>query len=123
MTWSILKQNREKPTFDMEFFDTKLSDAIYLQNLESYGIKRHIPEGNNYLEALRRIESEMEERYKIIGSYGKFSAYKKANPNTDIREKFVIINELMDVVAKFKTYPKGTDAFIDCVNSLISKGA
>lgn len=63
----------------------------------------------------------MMQRHRKIGIYSNLKGYRKANPDTDMKEVFIVVNELMDLIAGSEK--KEADEMIRLFTSLLSKGA
>lgn len=105
---------------ELYFFDTKLIDWEYLDNLSSYWVKRY-----NVLEDYPKIfedlEKEMDKRQKIIWIHSNIYNYNKSNPKSKMKEKVIIVNELLSL---YTTLDKDKLQKISLhLNNLLAKGA
>lgn len=81
---------------ELYFFDTKLIDGEYLDNLSSYWVKRYnVLE--DYPKILEDLEKEMDKRQKIIWIYSNIYNYNKSNSKSKMKEKIIIVNELLSL--------------------------
>lgn len=81
---------------ELNFFDTKLTDWEYLDNLSSYWVKRYNVLAD-YPKIFEDFEKEMDKRQKIIWIHSNIYNYNKANPKSKMKENIIIVNELLSL--------------------------
>jgi hypothetical protein len=118
--FSLLRHISEGRPYELHFFDSKESDGQYLDGLASFGIFRHA-DPSKTIEILEELDTRMMARHRIIGIHSNLRAYRKAFPDTDMAEVFVIVNELMDLVTSAGR--EESERLIRVLTSLLSKGA
>lgn len=105
---------------ELYFFDTKLIDWEYLDNLSSYWVKRYnVLE--DYPKMFEDLEKEMDKRQKIIWIHSNIYNYNKSNPKSKMKEKVIIVNELLSL---YTSLDKDKLQKISLhLNNLLAKGA
>lgn len=74
-----------------------------------------------FVEALSKLNERMMERQSKIGIHSNLREYRKANPDTDMKTVFIVVNELMDLIAGSEK--DEADDLIRIFTSLLTKGA
>ena len=95
-TFSYLYNVKHYQNLELDFFDTKQSDWVYLDNLSSYWIRRHT-NLEDYVNILERLESEMNRRQMIVWISSNIYWYNKSNPKSKMKERVIIVNELLSL--------------------------
>lgn len=90
----ILVKNEPYSVF---YFDTKGNDGSMLDDLSSkeiYRIKKHA-----FVSTIQKLLQDMSARMEKIGRCANFKEYNKQNPQTPIKRRFIVINEILSLFA------------------------
>lgn len=117
---SILYNIKHFWNMELYFFDTKLIDWEYLDNLSSYWVKRYnVLE--DYGKILEDLEKDMDKRQKIIWIHSNIYNYNKSNTKSKMKEKIIVVNELLSL---YTSLDKDKLQKISLhLNNLLAKGA